>query len=239
VLRVSDGRSTFPGMHLLSVAVVTAMLSFRVAVSDAAQANSSAIDSDSQAWSEVDLTVPVTQEFSLRAESLARVSTRAGDWVTFASGLYAAVAVDTNLTLAPFYGEYDTYKELKRNWLRTGEPGLDVTLTSSSEPCQFSDRSRWYYVLGEATSRWVYRNRPGIECELGPRRWELTAHISDELFHYASLGAVTRQRWIAGARTAIGRNLSVDLYYLRQNDRIQLPSRVNALGVTIEVRLRE
>lgn len=204
-------------------------------VATAAASASAAVLADSQFWGEVDVTLPLTANLSLTAISMARSSLDADRPITYAGGLGVNVGVSETLTVTPFVKEYDVFSSSRQVWVWTRELGSDLTASWVLTPCELSDRSRVYESVAAASSRWVYRNRPQINCQVGPDRWGLSAYTAEELFHYSSIEAVTRFRWTLGTRMTLSRACVVDVYYLRQNDEVQLPRRVTALGVTIEL----
>jgi hypothetical protein len=212
------------------------LLTFPVAGASAA-VGSSVTGPDVQDWNEVDVTLPLAKSLELTWVSLARLSSEQRGVVTYANGLYADVAIGDHLTLTPFYSQYNVYGYTIGRWARTGEPGFDLTVAGGSPQCQFSDRSRFYHVLGEATPLWVYRNRPRVDCRVGFGAREWTVFVSDELFHYSTFGGWTRSRMTSGTRVILSKRCALDVYYLRQLDHRQIPATINALGLTLELRV--
>ena len=202
-----------------------------------ATATSAVTHSDSQLWSEIDITLPLIQRLELTWVSLARFSSQMGGPITYANGLYGDIALGEHVTLTPFYSQYSVDGYASGIWTRTEEPGFDLTIAGGSPPCLLSDRSRVYHVLGEAPSPWIYRNRPRIDCRVGSGPTEVTLYLSDEFFHYSTFGAWTRYRLAGGARKPLNKRCAIDLYYLRQVDQHQLPRTINALGITFELRV--
>ena len=58
-----------------------------------------------------------------------------------------------------------------------------------------------------------------------------------EFFHYSTFGGWTRYRFTSGARWVLSKRSALDLYYLRQVDQRQIPGAINALGITLELRV--
>ena len=191
---------------------------------------------DPQSWNELDITLPVSPRLELTWESLARVSSDKGGVVTYAGGLYANVAIGDHLTIGPFYDRYVVYSYSSRQWMHTREPGVELTLTTgASQPCELSDRSRLYRVLGQ--DFWVYRNRPRIDCRIGPARDDVKVFVADELFHYTSYGNWTRNRFTSGVHVTFNQRSAIELYYLRQTDERQIPDHIAGIGITLELRV--
>ena len=231
-LRVLAARCTFFLRFAMMVVVVVAAAVARGGENPTAQARA-----DSQLWSEVDVISPLTDRLELTWVSLARFSSDVGGAVTYANGLYGDIAIGHHLTLTPFYSEYNTYSYARGSRGRTEEPGLDLTVAAGSPHCLLSDRSRFYYVLGESNTARIYRNRPRVDCRVGSGAREVTLYVSDEFFHYSMFGGWPRSRLIGGARKIVNRRCAIDVYYLRQVDQRQGPGTINAFGITLELRV--
>jgi hypothetical protein len=194
-----------------------------------------ATSADSQVWNELDIAASVTRQLELTWVSLARLSSAKRGVATYANGLYVGIAIGHHLTLTPFYDEYVVTNSATGQWLHTREPGMDATISGALHSCRLADRSRLYRVVDQGF--WVYRNRPGVDCRVGSEPSDTTVFVADELFHYTSFGGWTRNRFTSGARIGLDRRCALVLYYLRQVDERQLPRRIDALGITVELSL--
>jgi Protein of unknown function (DUF2490) len=201
------------------------------------ETSSPATNADTQEWNEIDVTLPLAKRLELTWVSLARLSSDIGGPVTYANGLYANVAIGDHLTVTPSYNQYEVFVYAKRQWLHTKEPGVDVTIAEDLQRCQLSDRSRFYRVLGGAIPLSVYRNRPRIDCHISSGPPGVTLFVADEFFHYSTFGGWTRNRFTSGTRIELSKRCALDLYYLRQVDERQIPGHINALGITLELRI--
>ena len=231
-LRVLPARYMFSSRFGMMAAVALAAAVAKGGENPTAQARA-----DSQLWSELDVILPLTDHVELTWVSLARFSSDVGGAVTYANGLYGDIGIGRYLTLTPFYNDYSTYSYARRSWGRSEEPGLDLTVAVGSPHCLLSDRSRFYYVLGESNTGRIYRNRPRIDCRVGAGPPELTLYVSNEFFHYSMLGGWPRSRLIGGARKVLNTRCAIDVYYLRQVDQHQGPRTINAFGITLELRV--
>ena len=101
-----------------------------------------------------------------------------------------------------------------------------------------SDRNRVDFRWVDGGFTWRYRNRLRLERTIDIGRFAITPYVQAEAFYTVDQGRWTRTRGAVGAEFAITRRLVYELYYLRQNDRTAVPSRVNAIGMALQVYLR-
>jgi hypothetical protein len=83
-----------------------------------------------------------------------------------------------------------------------------------------------------------YRNRLQIEHPFTIGHTKLNGFMSDEIFFDWSANAWVRNRVAVGAGKTFNQALTLELYYLRQNDSHTKPGDVNVIGTTLRVRLR-
>jgi hypothetical protein len=82
-----------------------------------------------------------------------------------------------------------------------------------------------------------YRNRPRIEHPFHIGKSEFEGFIADEVFYDSLATAWIRNRFYIGAAKKINEHLSLELYYLRQNDGRLHSGDINALGSLLKFRL--
>ena len=100
-----------------------------------------------------------------------------------------------------------------------------------------SDRNRVEDLDGVPGNPWRYRNRVSVEhtvTGLGPVS---SVFVTDEAFLDLQTVQWTRNRTQLGFTVDIARRAQLQLYYLRQDDRVALPSAINALGTTLVIEL--
>lgn len=189
---------------------------------------------DTQFWSELDVTAPLTTNTTIiglgqlrLSESLPNpilttlgleLSYRVGEW-TLGGGYRHQVTgnhegEDVNVTQIAL---------LRATWMRRfGRSALairirlDNTLTAQSDPWRARFRAEY---------RWSPEN-------LGPVSF---LFASDEVFYQFSDNEFFRNRFRIGTNLVLSERTSVRVYYQRQDSKDQTPAAINALGAEFEI----
>ncbi|HEU4766813.1 MAG TPA: DUF2490 domain-containing protein [Pyrinomonadaceae bacterium] len=192
---------------------------------------------DNQVWSEVQLVVPVTNQFDFNLIGGLRVGRdishpvdeRIGAGFTYRHGKYVSVAPHyLHIGMQPFAG--------RRIW----ENRLVLPVTLQFKLGKFTVRDRnqveWRYrSSGVKSTR--FRNRLLFEHPLGPARLGLSFSIGDEVFYDWMVDRWVRNRFAAGITKVFNKHFTQDVYYLRQNDGVSLPGDLNVIGTSLRFRL--
>lgn len=203
----------------------------------AVSAQNSPPQADTQQWNEVQIAVPVTKDIDFNilgtvriGRSVSRpVDERIGVGATFRFGQYFTIAPTyVHIGMQPFAG--------RRVW----ESRLSFPVTSRFQAGQFriSDRNlfelRWRSPAVDATR---YRNRFQVEHPLGPDRVKLSLFVSDEVFYDWSVNDWVRNRFSIGVSRPLNKNITLDAYYMRQNDGRSVPGDLHVIGTTWRIKL--
>ena len=81
-----------------------------------------------------------------------------------------------------------------------------------------------------------YRNRLQLERPIDLASASFRAFVSDEVFYDWSASAWARNRFLIGARKPLNNRVSLDLFYVRQNDRHTVPRDLHAFGIALNAR---
>ena len=192
---------------------------------------------DTQQWAEVQLAVPVTKQFDFNIIGGLRigrdlshpVDERIGAGFTFRAGKYVNIAPHyLHIGMQPFAG--------RRIW--ENRLVLPVTLRFNVGKFRLSDRNQFERRLrnsGVKSNR--YRNRFGVEHQIGSDKLGLTAFVADEVFYDGTLDRWTRNRFGFGVTKVFNEHFTQDFYYLRQNDSFSLPGDLHVIGTILRVKL--
>jgi len=192
---------------------------------------------DTQNWNDVFLTVPLSKQVDFVMQGTLRngrnlhrpVDERLGIGFSFKLGKYLTVVPNyLYIGMQPFEGR------------RVFEDRLSV-LAIVRVPVGrfvFSDRNlfeRRFRRPGIDSTR--YRNRLQVEHPVGPPKQKLSLFVSDEVFYDWSFNAWVRNRAAVGLSKVVNKHLTLDLYYLRQNDSHSVPGDLHVIGSTWRFKL--
>ena len=195
------------------------------------------LETDVQEWNDVQLAVPVTKDIDFNVLGTVRigrdlsrpVDERIGVGFTFRAGEY--------LSFAPSYLHVGTQPfEGRKVW--ESRLSFPATLRFQANKFRFSDRNlfeRRYRHPGTPSNR--YRNRFQIEHPIGRDAIKLSVFAADEVFYDWSVDRWVRNRFSAGMAKALNSNVTLDVYYLRQNDGVSRPGDLHVIGTTWRIRL--
>jgi hypothetical protein len=235
------GARTKPSMRLLPglsrpLGISLPLLLILAAVRPArAQSNSEFPRNDAQGWVDIGATHDLRQKVQLMMNLGLRWSDDAGHLVYRRVGAGLAFKVSDYLTVSPYYNYYSTdstpVHETRENRL-----AMAATVETPLGRWKVRDRNLFErrFLIGSKT--WRYRNRLEFERNLRLAHRQLRFFIWNEVFYDSAVGAWSRNRAALGAGKEISKRLSVDLYYLRQNDSHSRPGDLNVLGMTVRAK---
>lgn len=101
-----------------------------------------------------------------------------------------------------------------------------------------SHRSMFEWRLRSPRSSWRYRPSLTFEKEI-PKKFIPGAKffVTEEVFYDSALGRFSRNRFSLGIGKTINKKVSVDVYYLRQNDGFSVPGDLNVIGTSWKIKL--
>ena len=192
---------------------------------------------DNQQWTDVQLSVPVTNTIDFNILGTLRigrdishaVDERVGVGFTFRFGKY--------VTVAPHYLHIGTQPfENRRGW--ENRLVLPITLRFKAGQFTLSDRNQFerrFRSNGTRSTR--YRNRFQVDHPIGSDKLKLSLFVSDELFYDSSIDRWVRNRFSVGASKVFNKHFTQEFYYLRQNDGFSVPGDLHVIGTTLRIKL--
>lgn len=198
----------------------------------AAQSKPQFPQDDTQVWTDAEAAHALRENVHLILNGGLRWSDDAGHLVYRRVGAGLSYRWRKYLTLSPSYSFF------YRDTTRTSEASenrisLAATFTAPLGRWKLSDRNLFEnrFINGGQSRR--YRNRVELERGVKLGGTLLRVFVSDEVFYDSAVHAWARNRAAIGAGKEISRYLSIDLYYLRQNDSHTSPGDLNAIGMTL------
>ncbi|HQZ83477.1 MAG TPA: DUF2490 domain-containing protein [Pyrinomonadaceae bacterium] len=194
--------------------------------------------SDTQSWNDLQLTVPLSK----KVDFVTKLSLRFGSNVTKLAEnriLFGfAFKPAKNLTVTPFYWQVHSRNPTTRKF--SAEHQLDVAAVYRLPVGKYglTHRSTYEYRIRTSGNSWRYRALAGIDRSL-PEKWikDTKVFTTAEVFYDSKPRKWTRTRFTVGISSKITKQLSLDVFYTRQNDGYSRPGDLNVIGTTWKVRL--
>ena len=197
-----------------------------------------AIDqTDTQQWNDVFIAVPITKQVDFNVLGTLRIGRDISHTVDERFGVGATFRIGQHVTLVPAYLHIET-QPFEGIRLHEERLNLAAILRFEANQFRFSDRNlleRRFRRPGINSTR--YRNRFQVEHPVGPDKMKLSVFVSEEVFYDWSVDDWVRNRVAAGIIKPLNKNLTLELYYLRQNDGRALPGDVHVIGTTWRIKL--
>jgi Protein of unknown function (DUF2490) len=190
---------------------------------------------DFQAWADLNASHPLNEKTDFLVSGGLRYGDDQGHLIyrRITSGF--AFHWHRFFTIEPYY-QYSVSDTIFGPQTSENRLALAATLGTSWKRWEVSDRSLGERRFIETVRDWRYRNRVEFRRDIVMARKRLNVFAWDEVFYSSTLNKWYRNRFAVGAGRKVNSRISIDIYYLRQNDGYSLPGDLNALGVTLKTR---
>ena len=192
---------------------------------------------DNQQWTEVQFAVPLTKSIDFNMLGGLRVGRDISRPVDERIGLGATFRLGQYLSVSPNYLYIGTQPfEGRRGW--ENRLSLPIQVRFNAGAFRLSDRNlfeRRFRRPGTNSTR--YRNKFQVEHPLGNKDWQLSLFVADEVFYDWAVNRWVRNRFSLGVIKVFNKHFTQDLYYLRQNDGVNVPGDENVIGTALRFRL--
>lgn len=191
-------------------------------------------EEDVQFWNDVQVTVPLDKRFDF----ILTGTVRFGDHVQKLIERRVAVAFNYKingwLSVQPGYTNIVT---TPRGGRRRTENRLSLAATYKFPFKKFTltNRSLFERRLRLPQNSTRYRNRLQIELPV-EKLSGVKLFVSDKVFYDWSLKRWPRNRFTAGINKTLNKKLSLDIYYMRQNDGTTRPGDLHVIGTNWKIR---
>jgi hypothetical protein len=191
---------------------------------------------DSQLWSEVTVSGPLGENYTLTGIAQLRLSE------SLSNPTYTAAGLDLDRkfgawTIGIGYRHQVTADQQGEDVNITQVARLNATWRFRSGRNTFSFRTRVENLLTASGNPWRVRLRP--EYRWSTPDWGVVSYLytNDEVFYRFSDDEFFRNRFQAGMNLVFSKRTSLDVYYQRQDTNGQTPGAINALGLTLDIAL--
>ncbi len=198
---------------------------------------SQADDSDLQSWNEVS----VTKRIHKKADIVIPFTFRVGKNITRLNegrvGVSFVLKPHKAISISPGY-LYLRVRNSAGEFANENRFLLGATFRSAIKTVGLAHRSLFEYRVRSRGNSWRYRPSVTVDKKL-PEKWTKGAKlfVTEEPFYDSAAGRFSRNRLSFGINKAVSEKLSVDLYYLRQDDRNSTPGVLHVIGTGWKVKL--
>lgn len=203
-----------------------------------APAQRSAPEEDTQSWNELQIAVPVSKKLDFNLSGQFRFGRNFRDFVdeNLGAGIAFTYKPSKYLQFAPGYSYIVNRPQENRNAYEN-RLNLPVTVISPKfRGFTLSDRNLFERRWRKPANFWRYRNRLQIERTFKPNGFEFRAFASDEVFYDFRAKRWVKNRFTIGVGKPLSKQLSLDVYYLRQNDGRSRPGDIHVIGTAVRIR---
>ena len=194
-------------------------------------------DDDVQSWNDVSLTVAVSHKIDLYLPTTFRFTRNVSRFNEGRIGAGIVFKPHNSFSITPIY----TFIRARNSagLFRTeNRLSLGFVYRFPTKVFRLSHRSQFEYRIRASGNTWRYRPSITIEKEI-PKKIVpgLKVYITEEPFYDSASDRFSRNRLTFGINKTLSKNLSLDLYYLRQDDNFSHPGVVHVIGTAWKIKL--
>ena len=216
-------------MRFLTNILLSLVLGVAFASSATAQSHD---DEDLQSWNDIQLAIPVNRKIDVVFQTTFRFGQNISRLAEARVGGGAVFKISKSVSFSPSY----TYIEARNTagvFHHEHRYSLRGTYKFPTKKFGLSHRSIYEYRVRSSGNTWRYRPSLTFEKDL-PEKFLSKAKffITEEPFYISTTGRFSRNRISLGISKVINKHLTLDVYYLRQNDGFSHPGDLNVLGTS-------
>lgn len=194
-------------------------------------------DEDIQSWNDVQLTVPLTKRFDFITGATGRIGK---DISRFNEGRYLIGYVwkpHKAFSVSPFYS-YIKARNSSGLFRTEHRVQLRASYKFPIKSFGLTHRSQFEYRMRRPVNTWRYRPSLTFDKDIpGKIISNAKFYITEEPFYDSATSKFSRNRITLGITKTLSERLSLDLYFMRQNDGFSHPGDLSVIGTSWKVKL--
>lgn len=192
-------------------------------------------EDDNQSWNDLQITVPLNEQFDFTLTGTFRF----GNNIRWLNDRRVAVGVvykpNKSFSVQPFYWNI-VARNASGRFLMEHRLNLRATYRFPFKKFGLSHRSWVERRLRKPRNSWRYRPSITFEKNISKIIPDATAFVTEEIFYDSILKRFSRNRFSVGVNKTLTRKLSLDVFYLRQNDGFSRPGDLNVIGTNWRIK---
>jgi len=201
-----------------------------------AAAQTVAVEADNQFWSDVQLTVPMTKKFDFYLAGTFRFGENATRSIDNSISVGFIYKPNKVLSFQSFYSNIEA-RDSRGRFRTEHRLNLRANYPFPFKKFGLSHRSWFEYRLRSPRNSWRYRPSLTFEKDIPKIIPKSRLFVTEEVFYDSLLKKFSRNRFTVGINRTLTKQLSLDVFYLRQNDGFSRPGDLNVLGTSFRIRL--
>ncbi len=195
-----------------------------------AQTTTQPDDTDFQSWNDVKITVGINSKIDLVFPFTLRLANNLHNFGEGKAGAGIVLKPTKRLSISPYY-QFIRNRNFAGVYRTEHRYILNGVYKFPTKGFGLSHRSQYEYRDRGNRNSWRYRPSVTIDKPL-PKEWvkDAKVFVTEEVFYDSTARKFSRNRLSFGINKALSKNLSLDLYYLRQDDSVSHPGTVHAIG---------
>ncbi len=190
---------------------------------------------DFQSWNDVQLTVPLSK----KVDFITQFTMRFGKNISrLNDGRFQFGIVwhpNKTWTFQPFYWNIRS-RDSRGRFRHEDRFNLRIGYKFPIKKFGLSHRSWFEYRIRATGNSWRYRPSLTFEKNL-PKKFNAKVYFTEESFYDSLLKKISRTRSMIGVNKTMTKKLSLDIFYMRQNDGFSRPGDLNVIGTTWKIKL--
>lgn len=211
-----------------------AVLTGRAAV---AQTRAERDDEDVQSWNDVQLTVPLTKQFDFVTSAAARFGKNVSRLNEGRYQIGFTWKANKAFSLSPFF-VYISARNAAGRFRIEQRLNLRAAYKFPIKSFGLTHRSTFEYRIRGVGNTWRYRPSLTFEKNI-PKKLVPNAKffVTEEPFYDSATSRFSRNRFTVGITKTLSKQLSLDLYFMRQNDGFSHPGDLSVIGTSWKIKL--
>lgn len=194
-------------------------------------------DEDFQQWNDIQISIGLNKKVDLLLHTTLKFGQNITRIIEARGGVGIAYKPNRSFSMSPAYVYIESRNSAGR-FLTEHRYSLRGTYKFPLKSFSLSHRSQYEYRVRGSGNSWRYRPSLTFEKAL-PEKFIPKAKffVTEELFYVSTTKKFSRNRFSIGFSKTITDHLTLDLYYLRQNDGYSHPGDLHVIGSSLKIHL--